>query len=188
MLDKIEEYSPLWGKAGFSAEEMFTILDNGLNAGASDLDTVNDFVKEFINALSDGRVEKSLSGFSQETQNLFGQMKAGEATAAEVFQGVIHDLSSAENRQKALTAAGNIWSDLEEGNAGKVITSLGNLSDSYSGVKGKMNELKEIRYDDLDSQISQVSRTLQVQLGEQMQKILPVMSGGLNFYPIIWWQ
>ncbi len=181
MLDKIEEYSPLWGKAGFSAEEMFTILDNGLNAGASDLDTVNDFVKEFINALSDGRVEKSLSGFSQETQNLFGQMKAGEATAAEVFQGVIHDLSSAENRQKALTAAGNIWSDLEEGNAGKVITSLGNLSDSYSGVKGKMNELKEIRYDDLDSQISQVSRTLQVQLGEQMQKILPVMSGGLEF-------
>ncbi|MEY8428290.1 phage tail tape measure protein [Lachnospiraceae bacterium 46-15] len=181
MLDKIAEYSPLWGKAGFSAEEMFSILDNGLDAGASDLDTVNDFVKEFINALSDGRVEKSLSGFSQETQNLFGQMKAGEATAAEVFQGVIHDLSSAENQQKALMAAGNIWSDLEEGNAGKVITSLGNLSDSYSGVKGKMNELKEIRYDDLDSQISQVSRTLQVQLGEQMQKILPVMSGGLEF-------
>ena len=116
MLDKIAEYSPLWGKAGFSAEEMFSILENGLDAGASDLDTVNEFVEEFISGLSDGRVEKSLSGFSEETQKLFGEMKAGEATAAEVFQGVINDLSSAENQQKALTAAGNIWSNLEEGN------------------------------------------------------------------------
>ena len=181
MLDKIAEYSPLWGKAGFSAEKMFSILENGLDAGASDLDTVNDFVKEFISALSDGRVEKSLSGFSEETQKLFGEMQAGEATAAEVFQGVINDLSSAENQQRALTAAGNIWSNLEEGNARRVITSLGNLNDSYGDVKGKMNELKEIQYDDLDNQIAGISRTLQVQLGEQMQKILPALSGGLEF-------
>ena len=181
MLDKIAEYSPLWGKAGFSAEKMFSILDNGLDAGASDLDTVNSFVKEFISALSDGRVEKSLSGFSEETQNLFREMKAGKATAAEVFEGVINDLSSAENQQRALTAAGNIWSNLEEGNARRVITSLGNLNDSYGIVKGKMNELKEIQYDDLDNQIAGISRTLQVQLGEQMQKILPALSGGLEF-------
>lgn len=181
MLDKIAEYSPLWGKAGFSAEEMFSILENGLDAGASDLDTVNEFVEEFISGLSDGRVEKSLSGFSEETQKLFGEMKAGEATAAEVFQGVINDLSSAENQQKALTAAGNIWSNLEEGNAQRVITSLGNLNDSYGDVKGKMNELKEIQYDDLDSQIAGISRTIQMQLGEQIRKILPAASDGMQF-------
>lgn len=76
------------GKAGFSAEEMFTILDNGLNAGASDLDTVNDFVKEFINALSDGRVEKSSVRIFTRNAKSFWADEGREATAAEVFQGL----------------------------------------------------------------------------------------------------
>lgn len=43
--DNIAEYGQLWSQAGFSAEEMFTILQNGLDAGAYNLDKVNDFVK-----------------------------------------------------------------------------------------------------------------------------------------------
>ena len=35
---------------------MFTILQNGLDNGAYNLDKVNDFVKEFGVSLSDGRI------------------------------------------------------------------------------------------------------------------------------------
>lgn len=180
-LSSIAEYSQLWGDAGFSAEEMFSAMENGLNAGANDFGEVNHLLEEFMGALSDGRVEKSLSGFSVETQKLFGQMQAGEATASEVFQGVVRELALAEDQQKALTLAGNIWSGAGEEDAMKILTSLNDVNDSYGGVASAMNGLKEVRYDDLGSQISQIGRTIQVQLGEQMQKILPVMSGGLEF-------
>lgn len=181
LLSSIAEYGELWGDAGFSAQEMFLAMENGLNAGANDFGEVNHLLEEFMGALSDGRVEKSLSGFSEGTQKLFGQMQAGETTAAEVFQGVINDLSSAENQQKALTLAGSIWGSAGEENALKILTSLNDVNDSYSGVICTMNELKDVRYDDLGSQVSQIGRTLQVQLGEQMQKILPALSGGLEF-------
>lgn len=181
LLSSIAEYGKLWGDAGFLAQEMFSAMENGLNAGANDFSEVNHLLEEFMGALSDGRVEKSLSGFSEGTQKLFGQMQAGETTAAEVFQGVINDLSSAENQQKALTLAGSIWGSAGEEDALKILTSLNDVNDSYSGVMSTMNELKEVRYDDLGSQISQIGRTIQVQLGEHMQKILPALSGGLEF-------
>ena len=38
LADNIAEYGQLWGQAGFSAEEMFSILQNGLDSGAYNLD------------------------------------------------------------------------------------------------------------------------------------------------------
>ena len=61
LADNIAEYSQLWGQAGFSAEEMFVILQNGLDSGAYNLDKVNDLVKEMGISLTDGRIEENLS-------------------------------------------------------------------------------------------------------------------------------
>ncbi|MCQ4799324.1 hypothetical protein, partial [Eggerthella lenta] len=80
------------GQAGFSAEEMFSILQNGLDSGAYNLDKVNDFVKEFGNSLADGRIEKNINSFSGNTKILFEQWKNGEASTKQVFQSVISDL------------------------------------------------------------------------------------------------
>lgn len=71
------EYSQIWEQAGFSAEEMFSILQNGLDSGAYNLDKVNDFVKEFTISLSDGRIEENLDSFSLGTQNIFNEWKMG---------------------------------------------------------------------------------------------------------------
>ena len=53
LTDNLSEYSQLWAQAGFSAKEMFTILQNGLDSGAYNLDKVNDYVKEFGVSISD---------------------------------------------------------------------------------------------------------------------------------------
>ena len=52
-MDNLAEYAPLWAQQGFSAQEMFSILQNGLDTGAYNLDKVNDFVKEFGISLND---------------------------------------------------------------------------------------------------------------------------------------
>lgn len=181
LADNITEYSQLWGQAGFSAKEMFTILDNGLSSGAYNLDKVNDFVKEFTISLSDGRIEQNLDSFSGGTKSLFYQWKSGKATAKDVFYSVIQDLAGATNQQEALTLASNTWSALGEDNAMKVITSLANTNTAYEDVKGTMEEIKDIKYDTLESRIQQLGKKIQTEVGAPIaEDIMPKLEDGLD--------
>lgn len=182
LTDNLSEYSQLWAQAGFSAKEMFTILQNGLDSGAYNLDKVNDYVKEFGVSLSDGRIEENLGAFSTDTQELFYQWKAGEATTKQVFQSVISDLANMENQQQALTIASNTWSALGEDNAMKVITSLNNVNNTYKNVQGTMEEVKNIRYDSMANQWKSLGRTFQTDvMSPMLQEFLPAAKSGLEF-------
>ena len=136
LTDNLAEYSQLWSQAGFSAEEMFTILQNGLDSGAYNLDKVNDFVKEFGISLADGRIGDNINAFSSETKQLFQEWQSGHASTEQVFKSVITDLGNMENRQQALTIASNTWSALGEDNAMNIITSLNNVNTTYKDVQG----------------------------------------------------
>lgn len=181
LVDNLAEYTQLWGQAGFSAEQMFSILQNGLDSGAYNLDKVNDFVKEFGISLTDGRIETSLSSFSDNTKELFYQWKDGRATTAQIFDSVVNDLASMTNQQEALTLASNTWSALGEDNAMQVIASLNQTNNTYSNVKGTMESIKEIKYDDVNSQITELGRNIQMQFIDQLEKGLPVVKEGLEF-------
>lgn len=181
LADNLTEYSQLWAQAGFSAEEMFTILQNGLDSGAYNLDKVNDFVKEFTISLADGRIEDSLMSFSAETRNLYEEWKIGKVTAKDVFKSVINDLANAENQQEALTTASNTWSALGEDNAMSVITSLNNLNDTYENVQGTMEDIKKIKYDDLGARFETLGRKFQTKVATPIaEKALPKMEKGLD--------
>ena len=170
--DNIAEYSQIWGQAGFDAEQMFSILENGTKNGAYNLDKVNDFVKEFTISLSDGRIEENLGSFSKGTGEIFKKWKDGKATASDVFYSVISDLKNTKNEQKALTTASTVWSALGEDNAMKVIKSLGNVSKNYKNVKGSMEKIKDIKYDDVESDWESLGRTVQTDIINPIGKSL----------------
>lgn len=181
LADNITEYSQLWAQAGFSAEEMFAILQNGLDSGAYNLDKVNDFVKEFTISLSDGRVEENLNKFSSGTKMLFQQWKTGKATAKDVFRSVINDLATAENQQEALTLASETWSALGEDNAMKVITSLNKANSAYKNVHGTMEDIKNIKYDTLEARFQSLGKKFQTEVAVPIaEKALPAMEEGLD--------
>lgn len=141
--DNIAEYGQLWSQAGFSASEMFAILDNGLQSGAYNLDKVNDFVKEFTISLTDGRIEQNLQSFSTNTQILFEEYKKGKATAKDVFYSIINDLETTMTKQEALTVASSVWSALGEDNALAVISSLNDVNDTFVDVTGTAEEFAD---------------------------------------------
>lgn len=170
--DNIAEYSQIWGQAGFDAEQMFSILENGTKNGAYNLDKVNDFVKEFTISLSDGRIEENLGSFSKGTGEIFKKWKDGKATASDVFYSVISDLKNTKNEQKALTTASTVWSALGEDNAMKVIKSLGNVNKNYKSVKGSMEKIKDIKYDDVESDWTSLGRTVQTDVINPIGKSL----------------
>lgn len=160
LADNLAEYGQLWGQAGFSAEEAFAIMDNGLEAGAYNLDKVNDYVKEFGISLADGRIQDNLASFSTQTQNLFLQWRNGGATTRDVFYSVINDLSQMTNQQQALTIASDVWWALGEDNAMQVITALDDVTDSYENVRGAAEKLKDVQYSDLGAAASGLGAAL----------------------------
>lgn len=182
LADNLTEYGQLWGQAGFSAEEAFSIMENGLDAGAYNLDKVNDYVKEFGISLADGRIQDNLSSFSTETQALFVQWKNGSATTRDVFYSVINDLSQMTNQQQALTVASNVWSSLGEDNAMQVITALDDVCDTYNNVKGAAEDLKNVQYSDLESAVSGLGAALQenilTPIADEVEPLLTTVLGG----------
>lgn len=179
--DNIAEYGQLWSQAGFSAEEMFTILQNGLDAGAYNLDKVNDFVKEFTISLADGRIGENLGSFSEGTADLFQKWQEGKATAKDVFYSVISDLKNATNEQEALTTASTVWSSLGEDNAMAVITSLGDVNDAYKEVNGTMNDIKDIGYDTLESKLESLGRKAKTEILNPIGEVaLPLLEKGID--------
>lgn len=183
--DNLAEYSQLWAQAGFSAEEMFTILQNGLDSGAYNLDKVNDFVKEFGVSLADGRIGENIDKFSEQTQELFVQWQNGEASQKDIFNSIINDLSSMTSEQEALTVASTVWSALGEDNAMKVITSLNNVNTTYRDVKGTMEEINEVRYDDIGTSLDNLSRSAGMLVTETLSPALSglnnMLADGLNW-------
>ena len=203
--DNLSEYTSLFGQAGFTAEQMFSILDNGTESGAYNLDKVNDFVKEFTISLADGRIEENLSSFSDGTGDLFKQWKDGKATAADVFYSVINDLSTAENKQEALTTASNVWSSLGEDNALNIITSLDDVNTKFDDVKGTMDEVNDIEYDDLGNKLETLGRKVQTEIinpavedfypeaedfiewvSDNLDTLIPILEGIARQVGIIW--
>ncbi|MDY3251215.1 MAG: phage tail tape measure protein [Candidatus Choladocola sp.] len=181
LTDNITEYAQLWGQAGFSAEEMFSILENGLESGAYNLDKVNDYVKEFGVSMADGRIEKNLSSFSSGTRNLFAEWKNGNASTRDVFYSVINDLEGMENQQKALTIASETWSALGEDNAMQVLTALNDVNDGYKNVKGTMESLKKVKYSDLESAVSGLGAAIEEKFINPIANVaLPLATDAIN--------
>lgn len=174
--DNIAEYSQLWGQAGFSAEEMFAILQNGLDSGAYNLDKVNDFVKEFSISLSDGRIEDNLGSFSTKSQDLFKAWQNGEASSKDVFYSIVSDLENMENKQEALTIASNVWSALGEDNAMSVITSLNDVNKTYLDTAGAVDQANETMYGGSSAKVQTAMRDIQTAFKNIGELLLPIIA------------
>ena len=117
--DNLSEYSGKFSQAGYSAQEYFQLLQNGLEGGAYNLDKVNDSINEITTRLADGTIEDTMSkidektgqlvessaGWSRETENVFNAWKNGSATQKDVINSIVNDIANAETQQEALNMA-----------------------------------------------------------------------------------
>ena len=180
--DNIAEYGGNFAQAGYSAEEYFQLLENGSQGGAYNLDKINDSINEVKNRLGDGTIAQNLSIFSTGTQDVFTQWTQGNASMKDVINSIVSDISNCTNEQDALNMAATAFGTMGEDANLSVVESLTTLGDSYSDVNGKMDEMKQQRYDDVVSQIQGLGRTLQTDLlAPLLDQILPVVKDVINF-------
>ena len=112
--DNLSEYSGKFSQAGYSAQEYFQLLNNGLDGGAYNLDKVNDAINEVTTRLSDGTIEKSLSSYSSETQGLFRSWQDGGATQKQVIDSIVKDIQGCQRQQEALNMAATAFGTMGE--------------------------------------------------------------------------
>lgn len=177
--DNVAEYSGNFKQAGYSAEEYFQLLENGTSNGAYNLDKVNDAINEATNKLADGSVEKNLKIYSKGTQDLFKKWQKGGATQKDVIDSIVDDINNCKNEQEALTMAATLFGTMGEDSNLDFIKSLTSVGDTFSDVKGTMEDVDQVRWDNTKSQLVSIGRSLMIDV---VQPLLNTVVPALNAF------
>ena len=178
LLDSISEYSPQFEKVGFDADDMFAIFQKGAETGAFSLDKVGDAVKEFSIRAVDGS-ESTKRGFETiglNADEMSKKFAAGGDSAKEAFKKTVDALAGIEDPLKQNAAGvdlfGTMWEDLGP----EAVTALADIEDSAYETSDAMNEIKDVKYDDLGSQFEELKRNIEILLVPLGERLIPVLS------------
>lgn len=163
MLDTINEYSVQFQQLGFSAEEMFDILINGAESGVFSVDKAGDAVKEFEIRVKDG--SDSTAGAFEDlglnVEEISSDFAAGGDKAQQAFKKVTNALFAMEDplkqNQTGVALFGTMWEDLGADGV-KALTTLTKQVDKTADT---LDDINEIKYDDLESAFEGAGRAIQ---------------------------
>ena len=155
--DNLAEFSGKFAEAGYSMEDYFQLLQNGVDNGAYSLNLVNDAIHEISIKLTDGSIADSMSKINEETGKLeegtgkwsqsvedtFKKWQNGEATQKQVIDAIVEDIKSTENQQDKLNKAALAFGTMGEDGGAKFVESLSSVGDAYTDVTGKAQELQD---------------------------------------------
>lgn len=178
--DNIAEYAGKFAQAGYSAEEYFQIMTNGVKGGSYNLDKMQDAVNEITTRMSDGTIEGALDSFNDKVKDVFQAYKEGGATQQDVQDAIVQDIKETTNQQEALNKASIAFGTLGEDNNLKFITSLSSVGDEYKNVAGTMDEVKEIANGGLKNALSGLGRAFLDSFTPIGEAITPILAGIVN--------
>lgn len=139
--DNLAEYAVQFKQNGYSAKEMFEILQAGLKGGAYNLDKVNDLVKEMGVRISDGTIQTAVEDLGGEWQTMYDTMKSNGASNNEIFSALASEISKVGDETEKATLVSSLFGSLGEDNAVQVIEAMGGLSKEMDGVKGSYDNV-----------------------------------------------
>lgn len=178
LLDSISEYSVQFDKMGLGAEDMFAIFEKGAESGAFNLDKVGDAVKEMSIRVVDGS-ETTKQGFELlglNADEMAQKFAAGGETAKEAFNETLDALAAIEDPIAQNTAGvdlmGTMWEDLGP----EAVTALAEIEDGAYATSDAMNQIKDVKYDDLGSMFEELKRNVEVLLIPLGEALLPLLS------------
>ncbi|HFK1492860.1 TPA: phage tail tape measure protein [Bacillus cereus] len=185
MFDNVAENAPLYKQAGFSANEMFTIMANGTRDGSYNLDYINDLVKEFGIRVQDGSkgVADAFAEMSPATQKVWDNFNKGKGTSADVFNAVLGDLGKMDDKVKAnqlgVAVFGTKWEDM----GAQAVLGLNNANGALGDVEGTMGKMQKTQQEAFGVRWQKLMRTTMASLEPLGQAILDIAEVALP--PII---
>ena len=138
MFDQMGEFSSVAEQAGYSAEELFGVMQRGAENGVYNLDRVNNAILEFGIKTTDGNkaTSDSFSLLSDSTQQMWKDMQAGKVTAKELSSTVIQELKSMDDQNLANQIGISMWGTTWEDNTKDVMYSMFETTDALKDFEG----------------------------------------------------
>lgn len=179
MLDVLNEYAAQYSALGLSADQFVQGLVTAGDKGVFSMDKVGDAVKEF-NIRS-----KDLSTTSAEAyallglnaDEMFARFAAGGETANEAFFEVLDALNNLDDPLAKNTAAVNLFGTQYEDLGENVLDILASMGSATLDNVDAMEQINEIQYGDLQSQIEKIGRQLEVAFLPLGSTLLDAISG-----------
>lgn len=141
--DNLSEYAPLLKDAGYGADEMFAALTAGLDAGAYNLDKVNDLIKEFAIRVGDNTIQDAIADMGGEWQSIYDTWVASGGTVDDLFRSLGNHLASIKDPQEKQNALTEIWGSIGEDAGAKVVEGIAGAEDAYENVAGAAEKATE---------------------------------------------
>lgn len=191
LLDSINEYSVHYQQLGFTSEQFFNSLINGTGAGTFSVDKLGDAMKEF------GIRSKDTAASTDEGFQLIGlnadkmreKFAQGGETAQQAFDETLTALMSVDDQVKQNQAGvdlfGTMWEDLGMDGVSAlsdVVSYSENTNVAIDKTKKSMEELDEVRYDNVTAEIGIIGRQIQTDfITPLLEKLLPPLKNGLTW-------
>lgn len=166
LLDTINEYGVHYKQLGYDSEDFFNSLVNGAAQGTFSVDKLGDAVKEFGIRTKD-TAKSTTEGFELINLNADAMRKEfakGGDSAQKATQKTLKALfelnDEVKQNQAGVALFGTMWEDLGiEG-----VKALMNTEGELSKTKQSMEEINQIKYDNVYNSFEQVGRTIKMDL------------------------
>lgn len=183
LLDTLNEYSVHYKQLGYDVDDMLNMLVNGTNSGTFSVDKLGDAVKEF------GIRSKDTAASTTEGFELIGLnadkmreafAKGGDA-AREATDQTLEALFNMDDQVKQNQAGvdlfGTMWEDLGiEG-----VAALMDLNGEIDTSKDALNELNDVKYDDVGTALEGIKRNLSSGIADTMNdEVMPAVNDFVN--------
>jgi phage-related minor tail protein len=166
LLDTLNEYSVHYSSIGLDAKQFLDSLISGADEGAFSIDKIGDAVKEFNIRAKDGSDSSAemFTNLGLDADAMFTAFSSGGDAAEKAFFDTLKSINGLEDpflkNQAGVALFGSAFEDLEAG----IVPLLGGIEDaSYSGTDA-LQQMNDVKYDDINSMLEKTMRTLEVAL------------------------
>ncbi|MCY9026381.1 peptidoglycan DD-metalloendopeptidase family protein [Priestia megaterium] len=191
MFDNMAEYTISFKEAGFSANEMFSILSNGAKKGYN-LDRLNDTMLEFKLQAEDSSKSyvAAMGSMSKSTQEVYKEYENGNASVADLYKAVIPDLQKMKKELPAKefnTIGKALFGTKWEDQGADVVLSMKTINKELQNNKGTMDKMTKNVEQSFGARLKGTLReagTALLPFGNILlsvaEKILPKVSSGIQ--------
>lgn len=166
LLDVFNEYSNHYAQLGLSAEEFTQSLVKASEVGVFSMDKVGDAVKEFGIRAQDGSTTsmEAFTALGFNAEEMTKRFASGGETARDAMFEVVNALQAMDDPVVKNTAAVNLFGTMYEDLGPKILDILGSMENSTLDLGAAMENINEVKYDDMGSALEGIKRSLEVGL------------------------
>ena len=182
LMDVINEYAVHFQRAGYSAEDMFNMLANGVETGTWSVDKLGDAMKEFNIRMSDGSAKDAVEALGFSWESVSESWSKGGDDAKEVFNMLFNEMEGLEDTTEGYNIGVGLLGTMFEDLGYDAVLALSQTEGEISKTSDALKKINETKYDDIGSALQGLGRTLQTDLVDPLgDELKPVVEEAIEY-------